>query len=162
MEFVAIKPEMDVEEQKTAFAMALLKNPDNPFQAALSILPDTPSAVGFALQIAQLWVNDKFVAEEKLRLIEELGSATFLPTKVDQCRDIWKMATNEKLDEEVRLKAHRLYAEIMGNIEKPTVNNNINNGIVNNGVMIVPVSTSMDEWEKAASAQQRELILNAS
>lgn len=140
---------------KTAFAIASLRERDDPFKAAMSVMPDP----GLAIFAAQNWPNDTFVCAEKMRLIEEKGETSFLPSKADQLKDIWIMCTNPKLDEEIRLKAHRLYAEIMGNIEK---NPTAQLSLVNNGIIMIPVPASMDDWEKTAKQQQRGLVLDAS
>jgi uncharacterized protein with NAD-binding domain and iron-sulfur cluster len=143
-------------EQKTAFAAAILKNPGDPFSAALSVIPNT----GLALQAAQKWLDDEFVKSEKIRLVLELGEKSFLPTKEDQLRDVYSMAKDEKLDADIRLKAHRLYAEMQGNIEKPAQGGNTTQILAQN-VMIVRDHGTDDDWENNAVNQQRELIGHA-
>lgn len=142
------------QEMKIRFAEALIANDGNAFEAALSIVGDT----GEALQIAQNWPNDSEVKQAKIDLIEKNGLRPYLPTKDQQAKDIYDMAKDQKLDAEYRLKAHRLYAEIMGNIDKPNPNSNVVNFQT---VMIVKSHGDDVDWEKKAIEQQRTLILTA-
>jgi hypothetical protein len=148
----------DERDSKIKFAEEWLKRgDDHAYDAALAV---TNGNVGMALQIASNWRNDPVVAEAKIALIEEKGVRYFLPTKEQQASDIYKMATDGKLDDEIRLKAHRLYAEIMGNIEKPSINQG-GMQVVNQGVMIVKEYGTDDNWEQRAEQQQRKLIADA-
>lgn len=140
----------DEKALKTAFAEALLRTPDNSFKAALSVIADT----GKALQIASLWPEDEFVRAEMIRLISEHDPKEFLPSKSQQAKALYQMAEDQQLDEDTRLKAHALYAQIMGHIEK---NPGVQVNVQNNTVLRVPVR-SADEWEHDAVIQQRTLI----
>lgn len=137
-------------ELKTAFAAAWLKNPADPYKAAFSIIADTSEA----LKAAQLWVEDSFVASEKLRLLGEQGISTFLPDKDDLLKMVWAIVANDKIDAEVKLKAGRFYAELRNYIEKPTIGGN---SIVNNGVMVIERHGNDEEWEKECKQQQAAL-----
>lgn len=138
-------------ELKTAFAKALLSSPDDPFKAAFSVISNNSKAC----EAATYWTNDAFVKSEKIRLLDEHGLKAFLPTKEQQAKDIYEMATDTRLDEEIRLKAHELYAKLMGHIEKPDNSTKI---ILNQTVMTVPVCATDEEWEKRAQKQQHVLI----
>lgn len=143
------------EEQKRAFAAALLRTPDDPVKAAFASIPST----GLAIQAAKLWLTDPIVVAEKIRLIETNGLKSFLATKEEQAKDIYQMATDTRIDEEVRLKAHRLYAEILGHIEKPQL---LPPSLtVNTGVMLVRDHGTNEEWEQKAILQQKTLIAHA-
>jgi hypothetical protein len=139
-------------EMKERFAEALLKNPDNVNAAAFQICDDP----GVALQLAHKWFNDPELKAIQATLMEKNGLRSYLPSKDEQAKDIYAMAEDKKLDVEERLKAHRLYAEIMGNIEKPTNPTQVNVQ-TNLGVMLVPVAQNDEEWEKRAQEQQRRL-----
>ena len=54
---------------------------------------------------------------EKTKEQVEMETAAGLPTKEERARELWKIASDEKADPKIRLKAHRLYAELMGYIE---------------------------------------------
>lgn len=148
---------MDQETLKRDFAANLLRYPDDSFKAAFATTPEP----GMALQMGRDWPNDAFVKAEMNRLLSSGdGAKSFLPTKELQARDIYAIANNARTADEDRLKAHRLYAEIMGFIEKPTQGNTTN--ILNQGVMIVKDQGSDDEWQEKATKQQRTLIGHAS
>lgn len=142
-------------ELKTKFAEALLKNPDDAQACAFQVF-DSP---GQALQLAYKWASDPEVLAIRDELIEKNGLRSYLPSKEQQAKDIYVMAEDIKLDTESRLKAHRLYAEIMGNIEKP-VQTNLNTQ-VNVGVMLVPMAANDEDWEQRAQHQQKTLIAGA-
>jgi hypothetical protein len=141
-------------ELKTAFAAALLRYPDDAYTAATTVIPD----LGKAMRACTEWVKDPFVRAEQLRLLGERGAKSFLATKEDQAKDIYALAT-KSMDEEIRLKAHRLYAEIMGNIEKPS---NTGTVIAVQNVMIVKDHGDDTDWERKAVSQQRILTGHAS
>ncbi len=142
-------------ERKTAFAMELLKSPDNPLKAALAIEPNT----GEALRMVHFWTNDGFVIAEKARLLNENGAKSFLPTREEYAKAVYDLACSACEDLKDRLTAFRLYGDIMGFIEKPGVN--INNNVVTNKVMVVNNNGSNDEWEQKLLRQQKALTYAA-
>jgi hypothetical protein len=146
-------PDQDQEQKyKTAFAEALLRYPNDPGKAAFEAIPD----VGTAVQAARNWVNDSFVRAEKIRLLEQSGLKAFLPTKEAQASDIYTIAKDVSVDFDVRLRAHRLYAEVMGHIEKPDTSVKVN--VLNQSVMVVKDLGSNEDWERKAEMNQRKLI----
>lgn len=145
--------EADLEQLKLEYAAQLLRC-DDPFKAAFATTADS----GLALQIAKSWPKDLAVLKEKERLMQSGDAKSFLPTKETQAKDLYAMAQNEKEAFDDRLKAHRLFAEIMGHIEKPTQGGNIN--IMAQGVMVVPMASSDEDWEQRAKKQQAALIGN--
>lgn len=140
---------------KEDFAENLLRHPDDPFKAAFLTTPDT----GLALQIGRDWPNDPIVKAAQQRLISSTEGKRFLPTKEEQAREVYKLATSDRVSGDERLKAHRLYAELMGFIEKPVSGNTTN--ILNQGVMIVREAASDEDWEAKAIEQQRVLTAHA-
>lgn len=140
---------------KHDFAANLLRYPDDPFKAAFATTPET----GIALQIARDWPRDPVVQAEQDRLLTTGDAKSFLPTKEAQAKDIYALATSVAVADEDRLKAHRLYAEIMGFIEKPISGSTTN--ILNQGVMIVRDAGSDEQWQEKASAHQRLLTADA-
>lgn len=147
---------LDQQSMKLEFAASLLRHPDDPDKAAFAITDDT----GLALQIAKSWVRDPVVLGEQERLLLSGGARTFLPTKEVQARRVYDEALNTKNTTDDRLKAHRLYAELMAFIEKPTATNvNILN---QQNVMVVKDHGTDDDWEKGLQKQQRILTGNAS
>lgn len=146
---------MDQTQLKKDFAANLLRYPDDPAKAAFNTTPD----VGAALQIAKHWPTDPVVVAEQDRLMASDGARAFLPTKEAQARDIYALANSPTTDVDNRIKAHRLYAEVMGFIEKPNAGGGIN--VLNQGVMIVREAASNEDWERKAIEQQRTLTAHA-
>jgi hypothetical protein len=143
---------------KTHFAMALLKNND-PYAAAFAVFPS--EEVSMASEASRRWPLDKFVMSEMERLKKE-GFGIDNVDKDTQAYDIYKIASDDQVDVEFRLKAHDLYAKIRGHIERPAVNN----GIINNSnkVMVIRMPThndgtaySEEEWEQQSSLAQKTL-----
>ena len=151
--------DQDEEKQlKAAFARLLLKNPDDPFKAALAVFPDNTSR---ALRVANEWPGDSEVLNFQAELIEEDGELSFLPTKADLARNIWDKMQSDRICADDYAKLGKLYADVRGFIEKPqtNINNNVNN--VTNRVMVVRESASDADWEAKLRKQQEELT-NAS
>lgn len=149
---------MDAEATKAAklrYAKELLKEPNDPFKAALAIFG---SDTGSALRASAQWVNDEEVLAEKERLLEEKenGELDFLPSKADAARLAWKLA-NDSWDTEEKLKALRLYADIRAFIEKPSAVKVEQNNVVNNRVMVVKDHGTDDQWAEGLRKQQQKL-----
>lgn len=148
--------ETDSFKLKLAFAAELLRNNEDGIKAAFVVFSDD---AGKALQLGRAWINDPVVIAEKQRLLNTTDAKTFLPSKEQQARDVYSMATDATKEIDDRLKAHRLYAEIMGHIEKPT-SGGVN--ILAQGVMVVRDAGTDEEWAEKASRQQRTLTGDAS
>lgn len=101
---------------KDAFALAWLKTPSDPFKAAISVFG--PIDVGKALRAADEWVKDEYVINRKAQLVAESGQEAFLPTKAELALKVMSVADESRFADD-KIKALRLYAEIMGHIEKP-------------------------------------------
>jgi hypothetical protein len=149
---------MTEQEQKTQFAVAVLKNKNDWWKAAFSIIKDDG---GKAMWIADHWQFDEFVLKEIARLKED-GFGVETKDKNEAASVAWDMATNENLEPKDRIAALELHSKIMGHIERPTVNN----GIINNSnkVMIVPVPynesgqpMNAEEFERTAALSQKVL-----
>lgn len=151
-------------ELKLAFARAWLKAPKNPFEAARTVFGLN---TGAALHAATNWTTDAEVLAECARLKEDEGAKSFLTSKEELARKILEAVEDPPLETqggwqaripiEDKLKAFKLYAEVMGYIEKPQAVIN-NNPVTNNRVMVVKDSGSDEDWEKKAARQQKELI----
>lgn len=140
----------DTKALMTEFAAQLLRHNDDAGKAAFAMTPD----VGLALQWAKLWPKDAFVLAEKERLLGTSLATDFLPTKEQQAKAVYILAEAPLTPVEDRLKAHRLYAELRGFIEKPNAGS-VN--ILSQGVMIVKEAGSDSEWAERARLQQRAL-----
>lgn len=138
-------------EKKKLFAAELMRLED-PFKAAFAVFPDS----GVAMQMARPWEKDPFVLAECDRLSQGKEAKSFLPSKEKQARDVYAIACDITKITEDRLKAHRLYAELMSYIEKPSAGASVN--ILNQGVMVVKEAATDADWERKAIEQQRRLI----
>lgn len=148
-------PQKDDEtELKRRFAVELLKQPNEPFQAAVAVFGDD---TGRALQASHRWPQDAVVIAAMQQAIEELGDMHFLPTKAQLAREAYNIGTDPKVHVDDRLKAMRLYADIRGYIDKQGANVVVNN-LTQNKVMLVRDHGSNEDWETAAAEQQRKLI----
>lgn len=145
---------MDELQLKIEFAKNYLRHNRNGFDAAFATVPT--KSPGVALQMGRDWPKDPVVLVELERLMQGSEAKSFLPTKEKQAQDIYAIATSERVSVDEKLKAHRLYAEMMGHIEKPVPGGNVN--ILTQGVMIVKDAGSDEEWQEKALAQQRRLI----
>ena len=137
---------------KDAFAAALLRSPDDPFGAALTIFgTDTRRA----LVASQEWVHDLYVLQKQAELLEKFGEDEFLPSKATLARNVFTLATTTK-DAKDRIAAYKLYADIRGMIEKQTAIANVT--VNNNRVMVMRDHGTDDDWEEVAKKQQTKLI----
>lgn len=150
---------MTEQETKAAFAAALLKDPSNPFKAAMSVtgatgVNDVDKASDAAF-MANYWPKDPFVVSEMQRLQSKEGELAFLPSKADLARKIWELA-NKPMDAADSAKLLKLYGEVMGHIEKPGTQVNVDARNLSRNVMVVK-SHDKDSWEAKARAQQKGL-----
>jgi len=142
-------------EKKTEFAEALLRSPENPFNAAKSVFPGQRQMAS-ALHAAIRWVDDEFVLAEKKRLTRDNGKYSFLPDKADVARKVYDITSNTN-DPELQLKAYKLYSDIRGFIDKPNTTIN-NNNAISNRVMVVKDHGDDDNWAENLKRQQQALI----
>lgn len=137
---------------KKLFAAEWLRNEDNPFAAAREVESDT----GKAIYIAQRWVDDPLVLEEKARLVGAMGKLARVPTKEDFAAELYKTAGECKTPTD-KLNYFKFFAELMGYVEKGN-GSGVNVNIMNQQkTMLVPVASSEDEWERLAQAHSRTL-----
>ena len=137
---------------KRRFGELLAQNHD-PAMAALALFPNSPEM--FAEAEAK-WVRDPEVvkAYEDAKQASKVDEDDLL-TKIELARELEnKMQTVEKPAEFTQMA--RLYAELMGYIEKPQPSANVNLSIPK--VIEIPVFGNNDAWEKTAQKQQRGLV----
>lgn len=147
-------------ELKTLFANAWLKTPRNPFEAANSICNGNGSQ---AVHMATMWVYDAEVLDIKKQLLTEHGEEYFLPSKVEMLHDILDRARTTHADDDF-VKLMKLAADMRGMLSDKT-SINVNNNVVNNKVMMVPVFMNSkgnvaddSEWERGLIEQQQRLV----
>lgn len=145
------------QEIKLEFAQAWLRQPDNAYAAALTLVEDRFQA----FRMAEILAKDPEVKEIKKQLIDEYGEEHFLPTKSDMVRQIFQRA--QFATEDGFVKMFTLIANMRGFIEKQAPVT-INNTQTNNRIMVVPManlndngSVDANHWEKLAISQQTAL-----
>lgn len=145
-------------ELKVKFAIELLKEPNDPFAAALKAFGDAQQA----LIASRTLIHDPEIEQLKQDALAEFGAEAFLPSKEQLARDIYNVATGKWVDDDDRIKGFKLYAEVMGWLNKGgTVINNNNSLVDNRSVMVVKDHGTDEQWEEAARLQQAKLIENA-
>lgn len=153
--------EDDNTKRKKLFAESLIRNPKDPFKAALEVFPDNTHK---ALWAANYWVNDAEVISFKNKILETTDEFSFLPSKADLANDIWQrmqgagfiQGKTVPVSADEYAKLAKLYAEVRGFIDKPQTT--INTNVVIPKAIEVPVHENLEEWEKAAVTQQTDLL----
>lgn len=144
--------------EKTAFAALLYRQPGvNPFQAALTLFPDTADA----LYVSQNWPKDEFVLEQIARFAGEDSTAeNYIPTKEDLLKKIWGWIdgpTSGLMSFDEKIKAAKLFAEIGSMIAKPEPVKPADQN-VNHKVTLYRDFGPNESWEDKLVRQQMELI----
>jgi len=146
------------DDKKREFALRLLEARGDAHAAALRCEPfDVPS---------RLWLlnegpGDPVVLAEYDRIVAERGHASFLPDKHALAAAIFD-AGQKARDTDDKIKAFKLYADVMGYIEKPGTVVNNNNLVDNRSVVVVRDFGTDDDWERKLKSQQAKLIEDAS
>lgn len=141
-------------EAKEKFARLLLKEPLEPFAVALKVFPDDTKQ---ALKVANEWPSDLEVLRFQEQAVSADGEKSFLPTKGELARDTWNLMHSKYTEPGDFAKLGKLYAELMGFIEKPKTEITTNVQQITNRVMVVRESVSDADWERKLLAQQERL-----
>lgn len=148
--------------RKRKFAALCRERPDNDnarFEAACLVFPEHADTQ-LAMRAMREWPTDPFVIEA-MAALAKAEEAEALPSREQQARDVYRLASDSTKSVDDRIKAHKLYAEIVGNIQKPSAVN-APTYIDNRRVMLMPQpANSMDEWEAAATTHQAKLMADA-
>ena len=142
-------------DQKERFAFNWLKNPNNPWKVANALFGQDLQRASY---VAQHWIVDALVLSFKADLLEKHGARYFLPTKEEYARDVYDMATDERIEPRDRLHAFEIFGKTMGYIEKPADTHIGDNNITLNRVMIIRDIPDSDKWEQIATKQQKRLM----
>lgn len=149
-------------ERKRKYAALARVRPDTDqgrFEAACLTFPEQEDD-NLARKAALEYRYDRIVMEETARLAAEEPEAG-LPSRAEQARDIYNLTKAASAVDD-KLKAHKLYAELMGYVQKPAPGN-FGGTVINNRIMVMPAAAvSSTAWEDQAEAQQAKLIEHAS
>jgi hypothetical protein len=151
-------------ERKKAFAAFLFVRPDTDagrFEAACLTFPDQCDD-NLARQAAVEYPFDREVIAELARLRTETDDGA-LPSRAEQARAIYNLAADNTRTVSDRLAAHKLYAELMGHVQKPSEAARSNNTYIDNRrIMVMPATpANADSWETQAVGQQAKLVADA-
>lgn len=124
-----------------------------PFIAALKIWPDH---AGFCYDISEKWQLDSYVQQCIDLLKTKDKKEKEPPTKADFVKKVEDAANG--MDDDNKIKAFRLVAEMSGFIERAAAPSVVGNQTINNPVLIVRDHGTDAEWEERAKAQQNKLI----
>lgn len=151
-------------ERKKRFARELHARPktlEGRYEAALRAFPDPGDEV-LAIKARDEWIYDRTVIDELDRLNKE-DMPEDLPTRAQQARDIYNLAQDPSKAVDDRLKAHKLYAEVMGFIQKPLPGAGGGNTFIDNRrvIMMPAPPASIEDWEAEAIEHQAKLVSDA-
>lgn len=142
--------------KKREFAAAFLQFPNDPSRAASMI----EARVAHKSYIVLYWPHDAEVQVFMNEIMKSKGAVASVPEdKYQFARQIYLDALECK-DKDTKLDYFKLFADVMGYIEKnkgTTINNN-NNMIDNRSIMLMPDDMPLDEWEEMAMKQQQKML----
>lgn len=138
----------EINEYKRQYAIALLRNPDNVFAAALELFEGNSA---LALRAVNTWTFDPVVLRYKRELKEEMGEDAFLPTKGEFLGMLWnrmKICEDENLS-----KIADVYAKARGFYPEKNATNVEEMNVVNKVMVIRDHGTDAD-WSRNLVNQQ--------
>lgn len=149
---------------KWKYAEELLRNPDNPFAAAMIVTHNNRQA---AMLMLDQWTYAGDVAQMKEHLLTENGEEHYLPSEAQMVGEVIARA-RKCHDDSDYVKLMALAFDVRGMNSKAkagpsvVVNNQTNNRIMQIPVMLGPAGTiaSDDEWERGLMEQQQRLVEN--
>lgn len=144
------------DDDKRTFAENFVKNGDA-YAAARAV---SPQCMSTASMIAMQWPTDAGVLSHMSDVIAERGEYGDLPTKEDFALKLWHQA-DEARSPGVKLDFYKLFATVMGYVEKPAERPTTNVNVIVNKVMQVRRSGSDEEARERIASNQAKLI-NAS
>lgn len=145
----------DTKAMKQAFALALLRTPNDAYGAARTV----ETHPGKASWIVQHWSQAPDILEYMRVAQESLGPRSRIPTQDEFSVMLLTDAAGIE-DKETRLKYYKLFADVQGYISKEgSTTNNLN--LTVNKVMAYPMVSSVEDWEEIAVKQQATLLEKA-
>lgn len=151
-----IHHQLSDENKKRQYAQLFEKLGDR-FKAAFQLFPNDTK---LAIQVANEWPQDQIVVDFQNEKLLTRDTTDNLPTKADLARKVWDRMNEPLTSDEDFVKMAKTYAEVMGYIEKPGTQVTLNQQRIYN-VLRVPAQKSVDDFEKMALSQQRQLAEDA-
>lgn len=148
----------EAKAKKIAFANALILDPFHPEKAAVAVEP----RLTHSSYILTHWQYDREVNEIMEAAFLSKGAKAKIPSKDEFAASLISDA-NECRDKEIKLDFLKLFATVMGYIEKPAAvqvqtNNTVNN--VKNNVILMPAPVAGQTLEAELMEYQRKLTAN--
>ena len=144
---------------KSNFANAWLRNPNNVFEAALSVCNGNVSK---AMALSMQGIHDPEILAIKQELKNAHGEEYFLPTKYEICHDILHRAKHTQFNDDY-VKLIELQAKLRGQISTGTnvqINNSLDNRVMSIPVFVDARGNKLDDeaWEEKLLEQQERLV----
>jgi len=144
----------EAKEKKREFAAALMRFNTDPVKAAREV----ESRVMHFNYILQNWQYDNEVNNYMKEIRDAGGLASTIPTKEEFAATIYREGSDIRAAD-IKLDYFKLFAQVMGFIEKGGVNvNTTNNVITQRNVVVLPQQIPAKELEAELMEQQRNLI----
>lgn len=143
-----------VSSEKDIYALELAKHPNEPLKAALVA---TNNVLGDALRLMAECTGDPAFADRQRELVEAADATEFIPSKELVAFEILTLGRKADANDDFKLRAYRLFAEVMGFIKTGGAAVQVNN-LVQNRVMVVTRHATEEDWEASALTQQTKLI----
>jgi hypothetical protein len=144
---------------KRKFAELWLRNPSQPYQCILELIPDDRVKAISVMGVLTIDPEVKAIQEE---LLEEYGEEHFLPSKAQMVRKVLDRA--DQATEDGFIKMMKLAAEMRGFVDKTGVTINNNHTVNANRVMVIPSMPKTEDgvidvsqWQQQALSQQATL-----
>lgn len=147
-------------ELKREFAERLLHRPQEPWRVALEMFRHDP---GKGVTAGEVWPRDPIVLNHCAELLQARGPKAFVASKEDAARLAYSIAENAEEGSNTRLAATRLFAEIMGYIQRGGTNVQVNTtNVSKSGVLVVREQPGTpEEREQRSIERQRRLVAQA-
>lgn len=153
MEYEYYTPE-ETQVKKREFAAALMRYNTDPMKAAREV----ESRISHINFILSNWQYDNEVNNYMKEIRDEAGLTSTIPTKEEFAAALMR----ESLDirqADIKLDFLKLFAQVMGYIEKGGVSVNTNNNIITQqNVVVLPQQVAAKDLEAELMEQQRKLI----
>lgn len=138
----------EVDAYKRLYAAAMLRNPDNVYEAALELFEGNTAQ---AFRAVNLWTFDPDVIRYKRELKDEMGEEAFLPTKGEFCKLLWSRM--QYSDDDNFHKIADVYAKTRGFYPEKNGANVEEMNVVNK-VMVIRDHGSDTSWSQGMLNQQ--------
>lgn len=144
----------EIETKKREFAAALMRNPLSPDKAVREV----ESRLPHISHILQNWQYDADVNQYMRELRDIEGVSASIPTKEQFAAKLY-MEANECRTKDMALDYYKLFAEVMGFVDKGRGTTINNNSVLNQrNVLVMPQMRQANEIEGELVEQQKQLI----